>query len=116
MKGLKPFRVDGGFNRLTEILPALRDTDGGLLTTRWIVRRFESSTECGFLCYYCSMGVVRAVLNADSVDSTAGDKQKQAARNTFSMTYAEFSISWMPLRNFSMIYEKVFISWIPVRE
>ncbi len=54
MKGLKPLRVDGG-----------------LLTTRWIVRRFESSTECGFLCYYCSMGVVGAVLNADSVDSTA---------------------------------------------
>ena len=40
--------TDGGFNRLTEILPALRDTDGGLLTTRWIIRRFESSTECGF--------------------------------------------------------------------
>ena len=30
MKGLKPLRVDGGFRRLTEILPALRDTDGDL--------------------------------------------------------------------------------------
>lgn len=56
MKGLKPLRVDGGFNRLTEILPALRDTDGGLLTTRWIADG------------------LKAVLNADSVDSTADDK------------------------------------------
>ena len=31
----------------------------------------QSSTECGFLRYYCSMEVVGAVLNVDSVNTTA---------------------------------------------
>ncbi|GEM_PF-4631249 len=37
----------------------------------------QSSTECGFLRYYCSMEVVGAVLNGDSFVTTAGDKDSE---------------------------------------
>ena len=46
-------------------------------TPAQIYYKFEGNNTSGSLCYYCSMGVVGAVLNADSVDSTAGDKWRE---------------------------------------